>query len=385
MEIPKNVLKAVVENRRYLHKNPELSNYEFETAKFVFEKLESFGLSPKYLVENRGVVCDFGGDGSEPVAFRADMDALPINENSGEEFSSEVPGVMHACGHDCHTAMLLGLAQTLAESGAEIKQPIRFIFQPAEETLDGAEAMMAAGALEGVRKVLGMHVEPDLPVGSVVCQSGTIMASTDRLHIKILGENTHVARPHDGVDAMLVAAKVLLDLQSIVTREVPPGTPLIVSLCEINGGTAHNVVASEVEMVGTIRTHSEDVRAFAKKRVEEIASGIASSSRARAEVSWPKGCPTVVNDHDLTTSVKEAILDSKGIEVLDRGRLNLGGEDFSLYAHRVPGCFLRLGAKAENYPAYNLHSDKLRLNESALEIGLKIWLSVYEGVQAGRL
>lgn len=376
-KIPEEVLANLIVNRRHLHQNPELSNFEFETAKFVYEKLKSFGFQPKYLVNKRAVVCDI--EGSKPggiTGFRADMDALPIVENSGVPFKSKVEGVMHACGHDMHTSILLGLAEYFCLTKTKPKRDIRLVFQPAEETLDGSRDLIAEGGIDGLSRIFGLHVYPDFPLGSMVCESGTVMASSDRLHISVFGESTHAARPQNGVDGILVASHIVNALQSIVSRELAPATPAVISICQIEGGIAHNVIAPRVDMVGTTRAHSVETRAFLKKRVEEVATKVASSANARVEISWPKGCPPVINDQELSQEAGELLSQIEGLDLRDKGYLNLGAEDFSRYSEKLPAVFFRLGAEESDYPAYSLHSDKLRLNEKSMAVGLSAWVKL---------
>lgn len=355
-----------------MHAHPELSGEERETAAFIADTLRGMGVEPRTGVgETHGVVADIGsGDGA--VALRADFDALPIQEETGVEYASKRGGVMHACGHDAHTAMLLGAAALLKEREGELRRRARLMFQPHEEAWPGgAPAMIAGGALEGVREAFGIHICTNLQFGTIGTRSGPFMAAMNPLKIVIRGRGGHAAMPEEAVDPVVAAGHVVTALQSIVSRNVPVAEPAVVSITQINGGTAHNVIAEHVTLGGTMRTFTEAIRNKIRRRVEQICTQVAEGLGATAEVEIGDGFPVVENDPALTHAAMEL---AKDLGFDKDARLTLapqgGGEDFAYYAREVPACIVFLGAANRDKDCiYPHHHPKFNVDEDALAYG----------------
>ncbi|MCZ8521707.1 MULTISPECIES: amidohydrolase [Paenibacillus] len=347
--------------RRELHRRPELSMEEVETTRRIREELAREGIRLLPLDLPVGVLAEI--DGGEPgplVALRADIDALPITEETGLPFASEIPGRMHACGHDFHTAAILGAAKLLKRRAGRFRGTVRLLFQPGEEKGTGAKALIRAGALEGVQAIFGMHNKPELPVGTIGLTAGPLMASVDGFKIRIRGKGGHAAIPDAAIDPIVAASAVVGGLQTAVSRSISPHQSAVLSVCSFQAGTTWNVIPDEAVLDGTIRTFDAGVRAQMPKLLERIAAGIAAGYGAEAEVSWFAGIPFVDNDPgavDLVRTAAEAL----SLQITKAERSS-GGEDFAYYQREVPGCFVWLGtAGGEQW-----HHPKFTVSEEAL-------------------
>ncbi|QAY67183.1 amidohydrolase [Paenibacillus protaetiae] len=345
--------------RRQLHAHPELSNEEFETTKAIRGWLSEAGIRILELPLQTGVVAEIGS-GTPIVALRGDIDALPVEEQTGLPFASTVPGKMHACGHDFHTASLLGAAYLLKQREEELAGTVRLIFQPAEEKAQGAKKVIAAGALEGVQAIYGLHNKPDLPVGTVGIKAGPLMAAADGFLVEVKGVGTHAAVPDAGVDPIVAAAHIVTQLQSIVSRNVSPLESAVVSVTRINSGTSWNVISDKAVMDGTVRTFEESVRSRVQERFKQVVDGVAAAAGTTASLRWIEGPPPVNNDAQLAEWAAEAA-EAAGLQVVTPTPSS-AGEDFSFYQKEVPGVFLFIGTDGPqewHHPAFDLDEKAL--------------------------
>jgi amidohydrolase len=369
--------------RRHLHRNPELSFQEEETSKFVYETLESFGGLELSRPTPTSVVARLVGERpGRTVVLRADMDALPIEEENDFAFASRNPGVMHACGHDGHTAMLLGAAKVLVGMREEINGEVRFLFQHAEELYPGgAEEMVEAGVMEDVDAIVGIHLWSGLEVGKVGVVYGPMLAAPDTFEISINGRGGHAAMPHQTADAIAIGAQVVTNLQHVVSRNVDPLENVVVSVTKFAGGTTHNVIPGTVEMVGTVRTLDEEVRAKVPETMERIIEGVTAAHDASYSFEYQRGYRPVVNDEEVTRVVEETVREVFGERALEMMPPIMGGEDFSAYQRVVPGTFVFVGAgneaKGITYPH---HHPRFTVDENALENGVKMHVNVAFGL-----
>ena len=363
--------------RRHLHANPELSFQEFKTCKFIKETLESFGLKTKQIADT-GVITTIEGKNpnSRIIALRADIDALPIEEEVESEFRSKNPGVMHACGHDVHTTCLLGAAKILAKLQEHLEGTVRFIFQPAEEKIPGgANLMINDGALENPSptKIYGLHVDPALEVGKFSFRDGISMASSDELYIKIKAKGGHAAAPHTTADPILIASHLIISLQQIISRINVPSNPSVLTIGAINGGDAPNVIPSEVLLKGTFRAVNENWRFKAHELIKEQTINLVKSLGASAEVEIKIGYPCLSNDSEITKIATNLAKQFVGSENVEETALRMGAEDFSYYLQKIPGCFFRLGTgNISKGITSNLHTPKFDVDENAIELGTVI-------------
>ena len=362
----------IIAMRRKLHRIPEDGFKEFKTQQAIIDALEEMGVH--YTTERTWVIAMIeGANPGETVAIRADMDALPMVEPEGCEFRSEHEGMMHACGHDAHVAMALGAAKVLNGMKDQIHGRVKFLFQPAEESLGGAEPMVQAGAMENphVDRVYGLHVMPNLPVGKVETRVGTLNASTDSVALTIRGKAGHGAYPEQGMDAILCSAHVITALQSIVARNVSPLQSAVLTIGKIEGGTASNIICDEVCMRGTLRTANADLREFMKERIASITNGIAQGMGCTAEVHIEPGYAALVNNAQEAIRVKQVAAQLFGDEnVVEKAAPSMGGEDFSFFSDCAPGAFFHVGCvKPEWMPAPPLHSRDFHIDEDCLTIG----------------
>ncbi|NPV53501.1 MAG: amidohydrolase [Firmicutes bacterium] len=387
LENAKRIEPRLIEIRRAIHMNPELGGMEFKTSRLVAQVLQEFGMKVTENVAGTGIVgllrgagdvTGAAGAGEKTVAIRADMDALPIQDKKDVPYRSRIPGVMHACGHDGHVAMVLGAAMLLADLKNQNKLPgnVKFIFQPAEEGPGGAKPMIEAGVLKNPRvdMILGIHIWPEIPAGRVAIKSGAALASTDEIRIRIKGEGGHGAAPHRAVDAIVVAAQVISALQTIVSREVSPMSPVVLTIGTIHGGYRHNVIADEVAMTGTLRTLNPAVRMELPGRIDRLLRGIAGGMRASAEFTHIPGYPPTVNDGRIaelaSRSAARVVGDTNVIREIEP---SLGGEDFSYFLELVPGVFIMLGAgNPEAGITFPSHHPRFDFDERALAIGAAI-------------
>lgn len=367
----------LVEWRRHLHRIPELAFQERETSAYLAAQLQEMGLSPRRVGEagGTGLLCDIAGAdagaGSGPtVLLRAEMDGLPVEERTGLPFASVHPGLMHACGHDGHMAMLLGAAALLTVHRRELPGRVRLLFQPAEEMRGGAREMIAAGVLAGVDVAFAQHLWPGLPVGTVAFKRGVAMAAMDRVHIRVIGRAGHGGAPHLATDAVVAQAHVVLALQSLISRRINPATPAVLTLGTVHGGKQENVIAEEVDLTGTVRTVDPACRQSLPKMIEEAVASAAAGVGARAETTWEWGYPPLVNDEQALNALARAISGGRGMSGIEVRWLDtpaFASEDFAFYLERVPGVFAFLGAGKD--AAAVLHSPTLNVDEAVLPVG----------------
>ncbi len=362
----------VVRMRRDFHKHPETGFAETRTSGVIAEGLKQMGLQVQTDIAKTGVVATLQVDGaSSTVAFRADMDALPITEENDLEFKSQNEGVSHACGHDANMAMLLGAAKLMVQMKDKLKRQIKFIFQPCEEQHPGgAKLMVEQGVLKDVNEIYGLHIDPNIPSGTFGVRAGATMAATDRIVITIIGKGGHASTPHLCVDPIVIAAEVILAIQTITSRKVNPLSPCVVSLCQISGGTTFNVIPDKVKIVGTVRTLSRELRDKMPILLEEIIRGITSLNNATYQFEYLKGHPPLNNPQAQVDFIHDKIIALFGAESVDHIDPKMGGEDFSYYLEKIPGAYVFLGSgnlkKGVNQP---LHSSRFLLDEDVLSMG----------------
>ncbi len=371
----------VREHREYLHRHPEPSHQEKETAAYIAGVLRGIGLEPKENVGGYGVVALIQGRGpGKCVGLRADFDALEITECTGVPFASENPGVMHACGHDAHTAMLLGAAYVLNELRDRFDGCVKLVFQPAEEdaAASGAKAMIADGVLEDphVDAMYGQHVWPPIPTGKIGVRNGAMMASSDRFFITVHGKSSHASRPEDGIDAAVIAAYIITALQTIVSRNVGALDSAVISIGKLTAGTRYNIIAEEARLEGTCRNLNPAVRKTMPERITKIAQGIAESMGGSAEVDYRMCYSPTVNDPEQFQLMCETITETLGEDaLLIPENPALGGEDFSYYCEKVPTCFNWLGCQEAGKPEYPIHNGKFLAQEEALPLGMEVMVN----------
>ncbi len=369
--LAKDILPDLIKLRRHLHAHPELSGQEYQTAALVAGELRKSGWEVKEAVGKTGVVAEMGVKSGSVVGLRVDMDALPIEEKTGLDYSSSIQGLMHACGHDLHTCIGLGVAKLLASNNFTSSR-IRIIFQPAEEIAQGANWMKAENVLEGIKALFGVHVYPDLPVGKIGLRSGTFTAAAAELEIDIFGNGGHGARPHEGVDSIWIAAKVISGIQEAISRRLDALKPVVISFGKISGGSAFNVIADRVKLLGTVRCLDTNLYEKLPMWIEKIVKNIASNYGAEANINFKSIAPPVYNDPELTNLLSNCaknFMDEKNIIYLENP--SLGAEDFAFLLQDVPGTMFRLGVAGEKGCA-PLHSGHFSLDERSLELGIKI-------------
>jgi amidohydrolase len=376
-QLAEDTKEQVIAWRRHLHQNPELSFQEEKTSQFIFDTLQSFGnLEISRPTKTSVVARLIGPEPGKTLAIRADMDALPIQEENTFEFASQNPGVMHACGHDGHTAMLLGTAKILSGLKEHIKGEVRFLFQHAEELFPGgAEEMVEAGVMDGVDLVIGTHLWSPIEKGKVGVVYGSMMASPDTFWITVNGKGGHAALPHQTIDSIAVAAQVVTNLQHIVSRNTDPLDSLVISVTQFLGGTTHNVIPGSVKIWGTVRSFDPALRESIPAKMERVVKGITEAHEASYEFKYEFGYRPVINDNEVTTVIEETVREVFGEEALDMMRPNMGGEDFSAFMEKAPGCYFYVGAgNEEKRITYPHHHELFTVDEDALEIGVKTFL-----------
>jgi len=367
--------------RHHLHAHPELSYQEFETSKFVQDKLRSFNI-PFEVKATTGVVGLIKGKnpGSRVIALRADMDALPIQEENEVAYKSQNAGVMHACGHDVHTTILLGAAKILNELKNEWEGSVKLIFQPGEErNPGGASYMIKEGVLDNPKPqgIFGLHVHPGLDLGKLSFRKGRVMASADEIYITIRSKGGHAAAPHLTADTVLTASQLIVSLQQVISRNNNPLSPSVLSICSIQGGHTTNVIPSEVKLMGTFRAMDEAWRTKAHELIRKQAKGIAEASGAEIELHIDVGYPTVDNDPALTETGWQLANAYMGKENVEETEIRMGAEDFGYYTQVIPGCFYRLGVRnTEKGIIHNVHTPQFNIDERAIEtgMGMMAWL-----------
>jgi len=366
---------AFIKVRQHLHAHPELSYQEFETSRYIQACLKTYQI-PFEVKATTGVVGLIEGKNpqSRIIALRADMDALPIEEQNEVPYKSTTKGVMHACGHDVHTTCLLGAAKILAETKEAWEGTVKLIFQPGEEkNPGGASLMIADGVLENPKPegILALHVNPQLEVGKLSFRGGKVMASADEIYITIRSKGGHAAAPHLTVDTILVASHLVVSLQQIISRANNPFSPSVLSITSFQGGFTTNVIPTEVKLMGTFRAMDEEWRFKAHELIKKLTAELVHSMGAEADVHIDVGYPTVYNNESLNETAKAIAVDYMGADLVEETELRMGAEDFGYYSQLIPGCFYRLGTanKAKGITA-GVHTPKFDIDESAIEIGM---------------
>ncbi|MDB9467038.1 M20 family metallopeptidase [Dolichospermum circinale] len=389
-ELAISISSRLVEIRRHIHAHPELSGEEYQTAAFIAGVLSANGLHVEEGIGRTGVIGELKGTKytDSVLAIRTDMDALPIQERTSLEYASRIPGVMHACGHDIHTTVGLGTAMILSQIASELGGKVRFIFQPAEEIAQGANWMVKDGVMNNVAAILGLHVFPSIPAGSIGIRYGALTAAADDLEIIIIGESGHGARPHEAIDAIWIASQVITSLQQAISRTQNPLRPVVLSIGKISGGRAPNVIADRVQLLGTVRSLHPETRNNLPDWIEKIVANVCNSYNAKYQVNYRQGVPGVQNDNTLTQllqSAAEEAWTNERVQILPEP--SLGAEDFSVYLEHAPGAMFRLGVGYEeriiNHP---LHHPQFEVDESAIMTGVvtlayaayKYWLNKSE-------
>ena len=363
---------ALIAIRRDLHAHPELGFQEHRTAGIVAGELERLGIPHRTGIGRTGVVGLIEGGRPGPcLAIRADMDALPIEERSGLPFASTAPGLMHACGHDIHTTTLLGVAAVLRDLAPHLAGTVKLVFQPAEEGLGGMAAMLEDGLMDGppIARALGFHNHPDLPVGRFGFARGAVLAASDRFEITVRGKSGHAAYPHTTIDPIVAAASLVMQLQTVVSREVPPMRPAVVTVGAIAGGEAHNIIPDEVRIKGTVRTLHADARDLAEAALARLCAGLSGMMRAEADFVYRRGVPPLVNDDTVLDAAVAAVRRQLG-DVVAEGEPSLGGEDFALLAELVPSFQLRIGSGAPGR-SDKLHNSAYQPDEACIGLGVQ--------------
>jgi amidohydrolase len=365
--------------RRDLHEHPELAFEEVRTSGIVAQRLRTLGLDVRTSVARTGVVGTLHGGkaqpGSKTLAIRADMDALPIHELNEIDYRSTIDGKMHACGHDGHTSVLLAVADILSKRRAELAGDIKFIFQPAEEVIGGAEPMIKEGALEGVDNIIGLHIFSNYPLGRVGVRSGTTFASADKITFTVRGKGGHAAMPETTIDPIVVAAHITTALQTLISRETSPFATAVITIGKIEAGSAFNIIPETAVMQGTMRAYSAESRARLLSRITELSQGIASAMNATCEIDIADGCPPCVNDSSMTRVVQRAATDAVGAASVDSSEavLTAGSDDMAYFLDTVPGCYFIVGAKnpekGANYPH---HHPRFNIDEDSMPIAAEV-------------
>ena len=363
----------LIQLRRDFHQHPELGLEETRTALVVADHLEQMGLMVKRGVGRTGVVGLLEGNRpGKTLMLRADMDALPIQEENNISYRSQNPGVMHACGHDANMAVLLVVAEVLTAYRHKIRGRVKFVFQPGEEGFAGARLMIEDGVLEHpvVDAAFGLHLSTSLPLGVMGTCDGPMMASMDSFTIKVEGKGAHAAQADLGVDSILISSGVISALQTLISREVPPTTPLVLHIGSIHGGTAFNVVAESVELKGTVRTFDEELRASIPDRMNRLIEGVASAMRGTHQLDYQCGYPVLINDEAMTLIVKDSIIEIVGREGYMNIQPRMTSDDMAFFHQKVPGCYFYVGAaNAEKGLTMPHHNARFDFDEAALVLG----------------
>ncbi len=350
--ITKEVIERATTHRRHLHMYPEVSGEEVETTRYIRETLEAMGLVCWDLQSKTGVVAEIGNGEGPTLALRADIDALPIVEQTGLDYASKNEGAMHACGHDFHTASLLGAVQVLKEQEASLKGKVRFIFQPAEESNRGARALISEGVLDGVDAIIGFHNKPELPVGTIGVKEGPLMAAVGQFKAEITGVGTHAAAPHNGNDPIVTACQVIANAQAIVARHTSPLEPVVLSVSHIEAGNTWNVIPEKVFFEGTIRTFNKEVERQMTEQFEKMIVQTADVYGQKGSIEWILTPPVVHNDVEITKVVRRT---TEKFATVVTPQVTLGAEDFANYMEHVPGCFVFIGTgcpREWHHPAF---------------------------------
>lgn len=374
-----NEYEQIVQWRRHMHANPELSFRETNTARFIAETLKSFGYEVRTGVGGNGILADLRGTRPGPsIALRADFDALPIYEENEVPYKSQNPGVMHACGHDGHTSTLLGVAKVLAGQQSELKGSLRFIFQHAEEKLPGgAIAMIEDGALDGVEEVYGAHLASYMPLGKLSVPSGPSMAAVDSFVITVQGKGGHGAKPHQTVDAIVVGSQLVTSLQHIVARHIDPLHPAVVTVGVFQAGTAFNVIADKARIEGTVRSFDPNVRKQLERDIRDMLHGVTLAEHATYELDYVNGYPALVNPPEQAEEVRSIFVRRFGEEALFGADASMGAEDFAYYLQHRPGHFFNVGSQNDSEDtSFPHHHPRFDIDERALKVAAEAFLAI---------
>jgi amidohydrolase len=373
------IVPDLVAMRRDLHQHPELAFEEVRTSGIVAQRLRTLGLEVQTGIAKTGVVGLLRGGASKPgaktIAIRADMDALPIHELNEIGYRSTVDGKMHACGHDGHTSILLAVAQILSNRRAELSGNVKFVFQPAEESIGGAAPMVKEGAMQDVDSIIGLHLISDYPLGRIGVRTGPIFASADRFMLTVKGKGGHAAMPEASIDPVVMSAYIVTALQTLISRETSPFSPAVITIGKIQAGTAFNIIPETAEMHGTMRAFSKEHREKLIRRIDEVATGIAASMRGSCHLEIISGCPPCVNDPGMTEIVREAASAAVGEKEVDDSEagMSTGSDDMACFLEAVPGCYFIVGAKNEEKGAkYPHHHPRFNIDEDALPLGVEV-------------
>jgi amidohydrolase len=369
--------RDLIEWRRHIHRYPELGRQEYATTQFVAERLADAGLNPKVLPGGTGLTCDLGPENETRIALRADMDALPMAERTGAPYASTMPNVAHACGHDAHTAILLGAALALA-SAPELPVAVRLIFQAAEELMPGgALDAIAAGALTGVTRIFALHCDPRLAVGKVAIKPGPITSAADQVEITLYSPGGHTSRPHLTADLVYGLGTLITGLPGVLSRRVDPRHGTVMVWGAVNAGTAANAIPQTGVLSGTVRTASRHTWIQLENVVRQAVSGLLSPLGIHHTLQYRRGVPPVVNE-EVSTRILTHAIEAVGPDVLADTRQSGGGEDFSWYLEEVPGAMARLGVWSGQGPQLDLHQPTFDLDERALAIGVRVMVNIVE-------
>ncbi len=373
--------EKIINWRRDFHQYPELGFQEHRTSAKIIEILEGMGVEPKSGVGKTGLTADMVFGEGPVIALRADMDALPIQETSDLKFSSKNPGVMHACGHDGHMAMLLGAAQLLSKTKSKFRGTVRLIFQPAEEGGGGARYMIKDGCLKDVKEIYGIHIWNYQPLGEIGIKEGPVLAAADEFDIIIEGKGGHGAAPQGTIDSIVVSSQLINSIQTIISRNTNPLESAVVTIGKIRGGDNHNIIADKVKLTGTVRAYTEKNRAMVKERLKQIIDGISKMSGAKILLKYHDGYPPTIN-HELPT---KKVLHAAQKVVGDKAGplyLSMGGEDFSYYLKKIPGCFFFVGSAPNKDKVFETphHCSHFTMDENALLVGTSVYMNLLDDI-----
>lgn len=383
MSIAEDILRDCTEIRRRIHRDPELSGEENRTRDLVLAELKAAGLETRVFPDSTAVAALWPGlDRTRSIAFRADMDALPMEETSGLPWASGSGRAMHACGHDGHASILLGLAKHLAREGKRYATDVKLLFQPAEEAGNGARQMVLQGALESprVESIFGLHGWPDLPLGTVGVHGGAVMASVDNFEITVLGKGGHGAQPHHAADPIFAAAQLISALQSLVSRSSDPLETAVLTVAHIQAGRTFNVIPEECFMRGTLRAHSPALREKLKSGLDALRLGLCRGLGLDSRLDWVESCPATLNDPAMAALARRAAIRAFGAEKVVEPRPSMASEDFPFFLEKTPGAYLWLGLGNERG---GLHNPRFDFNDAALETGIRLFLAILEDATAG--
>ncbi|HOK79823.1 MAG TPA: M20 family metallopeptidase [bacterium] len=368
-----SIEKDVIGWRRHFHQYPELSNKEFQTSRFIQKLLEKMGISYRE-VAGTGVIAEISGNGNKVIGLRCDMDALPVTEQTGLKFSSKYPGIMHACGHDAHMAIVLGVAKIFS-SMKKLPFSVRFLFQPAEESIPcGAPRMIKEGAIDQMKHLIGFHVWAGLNTGEFSVNKGPVMASADRFTIVIKGKGGHGSSPHKAIDPIVASAYFIIQLQAIVSRQSDPQSPLVVSVGKITAGDAFNIIPDQVELLGTVRTYDQKQNTMVEKSMKKMLKGLEKGFGVKTEIRYEGFVPATYNNPELSERVIEILRNRFGNQsVKTDEKPTMGSEDFSFYSQKIPSCYINVGCGKSQFFH---HSSKFNIDEHCLAIGVEAMATI---------